>query len=131
MKQEMIIVNGTTACQITCGKITTVDGRVINTGGKSIEICDGKIFVGGTPVEEYDEAKMPVIKVEITGNVESLTMGCGDVTVNGNVGSVANKNGNVYCDTVEGDVDNKNGNVTCKTIQGDVTNKNGNIMRTC
>lgn len=130
MKQEMIIVNGTRASQISCGWITTVNGRVIHAGGKSIEIRDGKIYVGGTPVEEYDEANMPVIKVEITGNVESLTIGCGEVTVQGNVGTVANKNGNVYCDTVEGDVDNKNGNVTCKTIQGDVTNKNGNIMRT-
>lgn len=108
---------------------TVINGRSVSLRGQSIQITDGGIFIDGKPFEEFDDSNVPVVKVEITGNIESLTTENADVTVNGRVGSVTSKNGNVNCQTVEGNVDSKNGNVMCATIKGDCETKNGNIMR--
>ena len=110
------------------GKIRT-KGRYVNLQGQNVSITDNGIFVNGKPIEEFDESQVPVLKIEITGNVESLTTENGDVTVNGRVGTVITKNGNVECQTVEGNVESKNGNVMCAKIMGDCDTKNGNIMR--
>lgn len=108
---------------------TTINGRYINLTGQSVSITDNGIYVNGKPIEQFDESKMPVLRIEITGNVESLTTENGEVTVNGRVGTVVSKNGNVNCQTVEGNVESKNGNVMCAKIMGDCDTKNGNIMR--
>ena len=110
------------------GKIR-VNGRYVNLTGQNITITDRGMFVNGKPIEEFDDSQVPVLKIEITGNVESLTTENGEVTVNGRVGTVVSKNGNVNCQTVEGNVESKNGNVMCGKIMGDCDTKNGNIMR--
>lgn len=108
---------------------TQINGRYINLTGQSVSITDNGIYVNGKPIEQFDESQVPVLKIEITGNVENLTTENGEVTVNGRVGTVVSKNGNVNCQTVEGNVESKNGNVMCAKIMGDCDTKNGNIMR--
>lgn len=115
--------------KVTINGKTRVNGRYVNLTGQNITITDRGMFVNGKPIEEFDDSQVPVLKIEITGNVESLTTENGEVTVNGRVGTVVSKNGNVECQTVEGNVESKNGNVMCGKIMGDCDTKNGNIMR--
>lgn len=115
--------------KMTINGKTRVNGRYVNLTGQNITITDRGMFVNGKPLEEFDESQVPVLRIEITGNVESLTTENGEVTVNGRVGTVVSKNGNVNCQTVEGNVESKNGNVMCGKIMGDCDTKNGNIMR--
>ena len=115
--------------KMTINGKTRVNGRYVNLTGQNITITDNGIYVNGKPIEQFDESQVPVLRIEITGNVESLTTENGEVTVNGRVGTVVSKNGNVECQTVEGNVESKNGNVMCGKIMGDCDTKNGNIMR--
>lgn len=115
--------------KMTINGKTQINGRYVNLTGQNVTITDGGIYVNGKPIEEFDESQVPVLKIEITGNVETLTTENGEVTVNGHVGTIVSKNGNVNCQTVEGNVESKNGNVMCATIKGDCETKNGNIMR--
>ena len=123
-KKKMNIIS-----KVTINGKTRVNGRYVNLTGQNITITDRGMFVNGKPIEEFDESQVPVLRIEITGNVESLTTENGEVTVNGRVGTVVSKNGNVNCQTVEGNVESKNGNVMCGKIMGDCDTKNGNIMR--
>ena len=115
--------------KVTINGKTRVNGRYVNLTGQNITITDNGIYVNGKPIEEFDESQVPVLKIEITGNIETLTTENGEVTVNGRVGTVVSKNGNVNCQAVEGNVESKNGNVMCGKIMGDCDTKNGNIMR--
>lgn len=78
--------------KVTINGKTRVNGRYVNLTGQNITITDGGIFVNGKPLEEFDESQVPVLRIEITGNVES-------------------KNGNVMCGKIMGDCDTKNGNI--------------------
>jgi hypothetical protein len=115
--------------KVTINGKTRVNGRYVNLTGQNITITDNGIYVNGKPIEEFDESQVPVLKIEITGNIETLTTENGEVTVNGRVGTVVSKNGNVDCQTVEGNVESKNGNVIVTTCHGDCDTKNGNIIR--
>lgn len=115
--------------KVTINGNTRVNGRYVNLTGQNITITDRGMFVNGKPIEEFDESQVPVLKIEITGNIESLTTENGEVTVNGRVGTVVSKNGNVECQTVDGNVESKNGNVIVTTCHGDCDTKNGNIIR--
>ena len=115
--------------KMTINGKTRVNGRYVNLTGQNITITDRGMFVNGKPLEEFDDSQVPVLRIEITGNVESLTTENGEVTVNGRVGTVVSKNGNVECQTVEGNVESKNGNVIVTTCHGDCDTKNGNIIR--
>ena len=115
--------------KVTINGKTRVNGRYVNLTGQNITITDRGMFVNGKPIEEFDDSQVPVLRIELTGNVESLTTENGEVTVNGRVGTVVSKNGNVECQTVEGNVESKNGNVIVTTCHGDCDAKNGNIIR--
>ncbi len=115
--------------KVTINGKTRVNGRYVNLTGQNITITDRGMLVNGKPIEEFDDSNMPVLKIEITGNIETLTTENGEVTVNGRVGTVISKNGNVDCQTVEGNVESKNGNVIVTTCHGDCDTKNGNIIR--
>lgn len=81
--------------KVTINGKTQINGRYINLTGQNVSITDNGIYVNGKPIEEFDESQVPVLRIEITGNVESLTTENGEVTVNGRVGTVVSKNGNV------------------------------------
>lgn len=78
--------------KMTINGKTQINGRYINQTGQSVSITDNGIYVNGKPIEQFDESQVPVLKIEITGNVES-------------------KNGNVMCGKITGDCDTKNGNI--------------------
>lgn len=131
----MIINNhgsGNSICQMNImgGKIT-VDGREYALHGKSLEMRDGRIFIDGTPLEDYkyDERKVPVLKIEVTGNVDSLRTESGDVTVNGSCGFVKTMSGDVTCDDVSDGVQTMSGDVRCGNIHGGCSTMSGNIYR--
>lgn len=108
------------------GCIQIYSGDIDLTGKRIIMTSDG-FYVDGKQIVEFNESETPVLKIEITGNVESLITEDSDVTVNGRVGSVVAKNGNTECQTVERNVDSKNGNVYCGKVMGNCYAKNGNI----
>lgn len=121
----MVIINGKSV-----GASVNIDGRFINISGKRIEMTEnGKVLVDGKPIDELDGNTAPVIKIEITGHVDTIEADCGEVNVNGDVGSVSTKNGNVSCNRVLGNVNSKNGNVSCSHIMGECNTCNGNIIK--
>ncbi len=97
--------------QMTISGKTRINGRYVNLTGQNVTITDGAIYVNGKPIEEFDDSQTPIIKIEVTGNVETLTTENGEVTVNGRVGTIVSKNGNVMCATIKGDCETKNGNI--------------------
>ena len=121
----MVIINGKSV-----GASVNIDGRFLNISGKRIEITeDGKVRVDGKSIDEFAGTAVPVIKVEITGRVETIEADCGEVNVIGDVGVVSTTNGNVSCNSVLGNVNAKNGNVSCHTVFGSCNAHNGNIIR--
>ena len=78
---------------------TQIYGSNIDLTGKSISFTSDGIYVNGKPIEVFDESEIPVLKIEITGNVESLTTEEGEITVNGHVGTVVSKDGDIKCRT--------------------------------
>lgn len=122
--------NGNTICQmnINGGRIV-INGREYALQGKSLEMRDGRIFVDGTLVEEYDESNVPVLKVEVTGNVDSLRTESGDVTVNGSCNFVKTMSGDVTCDDVSDGVQTMSGDVRCGNIHGGCSTMSGDIYR--
>lgn len=56
----------------------TYNGKTINIPrGSRFEMIDGKVLINGKPFEQYNEADCPIIKIEITGNVESIETASG------------------------------------------------------
>ena len=112
-----------------CGSIT-YNGNVIHVpNGSRVEIVDNKMLVNGKPFGEYDEAACPILKIEITGTVNDISTGSGDISVKGNVGRVKTMSGSVHCQTVEGNVSTMSGSVTCNNIAGDCSTMSGSIRR--
>ncbi len=92
---------------------TQIYGSSIDLTGKNVSITSDGFFVDGKPIVEFDESVTPVLKIEITGNVESLTTEDGEITVNGHVGTVVSKDGDIYCGKVMGNCYTKNGDIYC------------------
>lgn len=106
---------------------TQIYGSSIDLTGKNVSITPDGFFVDGKPIVEFDESMTPVLKIEITGNVENLTTEEGEITVNGHVGTVVSKDGDIKCRTVGGNVENKDGDIYCGKVMGNCYTKNGDI----
>ena len=102
-------------------RITRVSPVFTLSGGANGQMVNVK------PIVEFDESMTPVLKIEITGNVESLTTEEGEITVNGHVGTVVSKDGDIKCRTVGGNVENKDGDIYCGKVMGNCYTKNGDI----
>lgn len=90
----------------------TYNGKTINIPRVSrFEMIDGKVLINGKPFEQYNEADCPIIKIEITGNVESIETESGDVTIQGDASNVNTMSGDVTCDNIKGH---------CSTMSGDI-----------
>ena len=115
--------------EINCNVIgrTVINGKVYENISGNVVINDKGIYVNGQPLEEYEQ--LPLYKIEIYGDVNTISSENASIDVNGNVGSISTKNGNVTCKDVSGNVETKNGNVHCGKVGGDVLTKNGNINR--
>jgi hypothetical protein len=83
------------------GRIT-YNGRTINIPQSSrMELVDGQILIDGKPFEQYDKADCPIIKIELTGDVE----------VHGDVHNAKTMSGDITCDCIKGH---------CSTMSGDI-----------
>lgn len=99
----------------------TYNGKTINIPrGSRFEMIDGKVLINGKPFEQYNEADCPIIKIEITGNVESIETESGDVTIQGDASNIH---------TMSGDVNTMSGDVTCDNIKGHCSTMSGDIRR--
>ena len=84
------------------GRIT-YNGRTINIPQSSrMELVDGQILIDGKPFEQYDKADCPIIKIELTGNVEHVQAQTGDVEVHGDVHNAKTMSGDITCDCIKG-----------------------------
>jgi hypothetical protein len=93
------------------GRIT-YNGRTINIPQSSrIELVDGQILIDGKPFEQYDKADCPIIKIELTGNVEHVQTQTGDVEVHGDVHNAKTMSGDITCYCIKGH---------CSTMSGDI-----------
>lgn len=93
------------------GRIT-YNGRTINIPQSSrMELVDGQILIDGKPFEQYDKADCPIIKIELTGNVEHVQTQTGDVEVHGDVHNDKTMSGDITCDCIKGH---------CSTMSGDI-----------
>lgn len=121
-----------TIFRIAGGQNVLIGTKPINVPKGSTMTIDetGSVFVDGQPIEEFTPEERPLfLKVEVSGNVESITTTDGEVAVHGDVGDIRTENGNVTCDEVYGDVRTENGNVHCGNVSGRVITENGNISR--
>jgi hypothetical protein len=100
-----------------------INGRIFS--GKSVIVKNGKVFVDGNSVAA-DEKE---IKIEVTGNIETLTVDyCKDLKVTGDVSKVKTMSGDVTIGgEVKGDVRTMSGDVRCGNIAGKVKTMSGNI----
>lgn len=102
------------ACTIigtVSGRIT-YNGRTINIPQSSrMELVDGQILIDGKPFEQYDKADCPIIKIELTGNVEHVQTQTRDVEVHGDVHNAKTMSGDITCDCIKGH---------CSTMSGDI-----------
>lgn len=90
----------------------TYNGRTINIPQSSrMELVDGQILIDGKPFEQYDKAYCPIIKIELTGNVEHVQTQTGDVEVHGDVHNAKTMSGDITCDCIKGH---------CSTMSGDI-----------
>lgn len=93
------------------GRIT-YNGRTINIPQSSrMELVDGQILIDGKPFEQYDKADCPIIKIELTGNVEHVQTQTGDVEVHGDVHNAKTMSGDITYDCIKGH---------CSTMSGDI-----------
>lgn len=93
------------------GRIT-YKGRTINIPQSSrMELVDGQILIDGKPFEQYDKADCPIIKIELTGNVEHVQTQTGDVEAHGDVHNAKTMSGDITCDCIKGH---------CSTMSGDI-----------
>lgn len=109
----------------------TYNGKTINIPrGSRFEMIDGKVLINGKPFEQYNEADCPIIKIELTGNVESIETESGDVTItHGDAHNIHTMSGDVRCNNVEGNVSTMSGDVTCNSIKGHCSTMSGDIIR--
>lgn len=96
----------------TVSGLITYNGRTINIPQSSrMELVDGQILIDGKPFEQYDKADCPIIKIELTGNVEHVQTQTGDVEVHGDVHNAKTMSGDITCDCIKGH---------CSTMSGDI-----------
>lgn len=128
----MKIINGKVVTTINgniSGKIHFNNKVVKIPHGSCFEMVNGQFIIDGKPLEQYNEADCPTIKIELTGNVESIQTADGDVTVNGNVHYAKTMSGDIKCKTIEGDAKTMSGDITSDCIKGYCSTMSGDIRR--
>ena len=133
---EVINVHGT--MHRTNGRTIVCGGSVvINKGGKKVVLKgdriikeNGKWYVDGEEVDtsSVQASEVDEVRIEITGNVESLTTSSGSVTVNGDCKSVNTSSGDVRCNDVVS-INTASGDVHCENVNGNINTMSGDIYR--
>ena len=118
MKSETII-SGT-------GRVG-INGHIVHLNGKKMKITEDGIYVDGVSVEQYTEPSKE-IKIEITGNVQSIQTVSADITVHGNVDMAKTMSGDIRCNVVENMAKTMSGSIICDSISGNCSTMSGDII---
>lgn len=94
--------------------------------GKSVNIVNGKVFLGGKQQCTFDPDKQ--VFLYVFGNTGDIDCQEGSVTVYGNVQEATAHMGNISCNTIKGDAEAHMGNINATTIEGDADASMGNII---
>lgn len=98
---------------IVSGQINDIAARSINVDGKTITLEDA----------------MPMMNIQVIGQVQHLECTSGNISVNGNVQEIETTNANVDAKDVSGNIKTINGNIRCRHVKGMVQTVNGDIYR--
>ena len=104
-----------------------INGRTF-TGGKSVQMINGKVFIDGELQGGDIEDK--VIHIVIEGNPELVSVdACDELVVHGNIGHLNSSTGDVEVNgNVEGNIKTSTGDVSVwGTVGGDVETSTGDI----
>ncbi|VVE75886.1 hypothetical protein PCA31118_05085 [Pandoraea captiosa] len=103
-----------------------VNGITI-TGGKDLNIRNGRVIVDGNEVDVGDAKQ---INIEIHGEVEHVDVDtCDSIVINGSAGHVKTMSGDVRCGDVSGSVKTMSGDVHCTSVAGNVSTMSGDIHK--
>lgn len=107
--------------------IISINGKTIVSAGRSITISAGRVVVDGKDITDA-MPDVKVIRIEVNGNVESLTVdACDAINVTGGIGDLSTQTGNVKCGDVSGSVQTMSGDVRCGAVRGSVKTMSGDI----
>jgi hypothetical protein len=104
------------------GSTCTINGKTYK--GKNITITNNQVIVDGKVQDGSDITGD--IKVEVHGDVGSISTTSGDVTAR-NVGEINTSSGDVECGDVSGSIMTSSGDVECGAIGGNVRTSSGDI----
>ena len=109
--------------QIISKSVITING--VSRTGDNITIDEkGRIFFDGEDVTP--EGK--VINISVVGHIDTIkAAACSTITVTGDVDTLDAGMGNVTCNNVTGNVKNNMGKVECKDVAGYVETSGGNV----
>lgn len=100
-----------------------INGK-LHAAGRNVTLSGHRIVVDGQDVTPDSKD----IRIEINGNVESLTVDvCNEVVINGSVSDVSVQSGDVACGNVSGSVQTLSGDVHCGSVGGNVRTVSGDI----
>lgn len=118
----------------------TINGKTYI--GNNVMVCNGKVIVDGKPYEGNDKeiyitvtGDVSILKVDscnqinITGNVNDLKNGSGDITVGGAVDSVTSGSGDIGIKGNAGTVQTGSGDVKVAGSVDSARTGSGNIYR--
>jgi len=114
----------TTIIKGISGKSTvTVNGKTYT--GNNIQVTDNEVIIDGKKTGIADRK----VVINITGNVESITTGSGNVSVTGDAVDIKTASGNVKVDlSVNGDISTVSGDIDVGSgVSGDIQTTTGDV----
>lgn len=102
--------------------VITVNGQKFS--GTSLEIVGGKIWIDGKEVNASDKN----IQIKVEGNIDNLQVdSCEKIEIAGNVDSLSLTSGSIKCNNVTCGIDTTSGDINCADIFGDIRTTSGNV----
>lgn len=92
--------------------------------GRNIKVVNGKVIVDGNDVTPIEKE----IHITVEGSLENLDVdACSSIKISGDVQSVKSGAGDVSCRDVGGNVSTGSGDVECGNVNGDVETGAGDV----
>lgn len=99
-----------------------INGQKFN--GTNVTIKNGVVTVDGEQYKSSDK----IIKIDITGNVDSLNIdSCESLNVSGNVTDLQTTSADVTCNDILKNAKTTSGDIKANSIKGDATTISGDI----
>lgn len=109
-----------------------VNGMTFNVpNGKNVSVIGNKVYCDGKLIEDANKLKDKNIYITVNGDIDELSVNCGDVHVKGNVNTVSCDTGDItIAGNVGGDVTTNTGDIKCGNISGSVRTDTGDVSQT-